>query len=316
MTDEGRKIEIPGSLAGERLDRALAMLTSKSRSETARTVAAGCVRVEGVTTRAGSQRLWAGAVVEVLPEHVAEKTPPSLQESAPLDILFFDGDIVVVNKPSGVVTHRGAGHDHGTLADALIAQFPEMADVGQPDRPGIVHRLDRGTSGALVCARTDLAYDSLVDQLSKRHVRRTYAALTRNHPPSPRGTIDAPIGRDRNNRTKMAVMSDGRDARTHYSTVETFTHPVEASLLRCELETGRTHQIRVHLASIGLPLLGDLTYGVPDPFGIARPLLHAAIVEFGHPATGTDRSFTAPMPDDFASALTGFGSSPSAFATP
>ena len=192
--------------------------------------------------------------------------------------------------------------------------YPEMTQVGEPDRPGIVHRLDRGTSGVLVCARSALAYDSLVNQLAQRLVRRVYAALARGAPPSPTGTVDAPIGRDPQKRTMMAIRADGRPARTHYSVVETFTHPTEASLLRCRLETGRTHQIRVHLASIGMPLLGDLAYGVADPFGIGRPLLHAYELEFRHPADGSDMSFQAPIPEDFAVALGEFGIDPETFA--
>lgn len=315
MTDRLARFEVPESLSGERIDRALSLLTGRSRSDTAKLVAEGCVLIDGQAARANSARVAAGSTVEVIEMHAAAQVPPRDHEIVPFDVLHADADVVIVNKPSGVVTHPGSGHSAGTLADALVERYPEMADVGQPGRPGIVHRLDRGTSGILVCARSAAAYDALVEQLSKRQVRRIYTALTRGHPPSPTGTIDAPIGRDREHRTLMAVTSAGREARTHYSVVESFVHPAAASLLRCRLETGRTHQIRVHLASIGLPLLGDLAYGVPDPFGIGRPLLHAIRLAFRHPASGADMSFGAPMPDDFAEALRGFGSHRSAFPT-
>lgn len=315
MSEGPGRFEIPESLSGERIDRALSLLTGRSRSDTAKMVAQGCVLIDGQTARAGSVRVAAGSTVEFTDMPASATVRGQRRETAPFDVLHVDTDIVVVDKPSGVVTHPGSGHSAGTLADALVEQYPDMADVGQPGRPGIVHRLDRGTSGVLVCARSPRAYDVLVEQLSKRQVRRTYAALVRGHPSSPTGMIDAPIGRDREHRTLMAVTSEGREARTHYSVVETYVHPAEASLLRCRLETGRTHQIRVHLASIGLPLLGDLTYGVPDPFGIGRPLLHAIRLAFQHPVTGADVSFGAPMPDDFAEALARFGGEPSAFPT-
>ncbi len=278
-------------------------------------VAQGTVLIDGQPARAGSTRVASGSTVDVPGVQAPEAIPEQRHEIAPFDVVYDDADIVVVDKPPGVVTHPGSGHAAGTLADALVERYPDMADVGQPGRPGIVHRLDRGTSGVLVCARSSEAYDALVEQLSKRQVRRTYAALARGHPSSPTGTIDAPIGRDREHRTLMAVTSEGREARTHYSVVDTYVHPTEASLLRCGLETGRTHQIRVHLASIGLPLLGDLTYGVPDPFGIGRPLLHAIRLAFQHPLTGAGMSFEAPMPDDFVEALTRFGANPSVFPT-
>ncbi len=315
MSDRPQRFEIPESLSGERIDRALSLLTGRSRSDTAKMVAEGCVLVDRQIARAGSVRVAAGSTVEVTDMQLSEALREQRYETAPVDVLYADGDIVVVDKPSGVVTHPGSGHPAGTLADALVERYPDMAGVGEPGRPGIVHRLDRGTSGVLVCARSSRAYDALVEQLSKRQIHRTYAALVRGHPSSPTGTIDAPIGRDREHRTLMAVSSEGREARTHYSVVESYVHPAETSLLRCRLETGRTHQIRVHLASIGLPLLGDPTYGVPDPFGIGRPLLHAIRLAFGHPATGVEMSFEAEMPGDFMEALRRLGAEPSVFPT-
>ena len=315
MIERLAHFDIPESLSGERIDRALSLLTGKSRSHTSKLVAEGCVLIDGQAVRAGSVRVAAGSTVDVTEMQTAVQIPPQNEEIAPFEVLYADADVVVVDKPSGVVTHPGSGHPAGTLADALVERYPDMADVGQPGRPGIVHRLDRGTSGVLVCARSSRAYDALVEQLSKRQVHRLYAALARGHPSSVTGTIDAPIGRDREHRTLMAVASEGREARTHYRVVETFTHPAEATLLRCRLETGRTHQIRVHLASIGLPVLGDVTYGAPDPFGIGRPLLHAIRLTFGHPTSGAEVTFEAQMPEDFTEALARFGSHPSVFPT-
>ena len=315
MSGDPPSCEIPASLSGQRLDRALSLLTGRSRSAVAKLVAQGCVFVDDQVVEAGSVRVAAGSMVEISESGASEPSERKRTAPVPLDVLHADADIVVVNKPAGVVTHPGSGHETGTLADALVEQYPETAGVGQPDRPGIVHRLDRGTSGVLVCARSARAYSALVEQLSQRHVRRIYAALTKGHPPSPTGTIDAPIGRDREHRTLMAVTAEGRAARTHYSVVETLTQPSPATLLRCQLETGRTHQIRVHLASIGLPLMGDATYGVPDPFGIGRPLLHAFSLALAHPASGSEMRFEAPIPDDFGEALVRFGSHPSAFTT-
>ncbi|WP_419841473.1 RluA family pseudouridine synthase [Candidatus Poriferisodalis sp.] len=312
MNERSERVTVPEALSGERVDRAMSLLTGRSRSETADMVAQGRVLIDGeqVTTR--SVRLSAGSTVEVTPQRSATSAAERRHEAVPFEVLHADADVVVVNKPAGVVTHPGSGHASGTLADALVERFPDMADAGQPGRPGIVHRLDRGTSGALVCARNRAAYDALVEQLSQRLVVRIYAALASGRPPAETGTIDAPIGRDQTHRMRMAVTSDGRWARTHYRVAEMFTHPVEASLLRCRLETGRTHQIRVHLAAVGLPLLGDLAYGVPDPVGIGRPLLHACRLSFRHPTSGADVDIEAPMPADFDRALTAFGSTVSA----
>ncbi len=310
------RFEVTSALQGERLDRAVAMVTGRPRSAVRALVADGAVLLDGVPTTVASTRLSVGTVVHVaavispvMPADAAA-APPISEEPVHVDVVYSDVDVVVVNKPAGVVTHPGTGHPDHTLSDALVQRFPEMYAAGPSDRPGIVHRLDRGTSGLLVCARNSAAYDALVAQLASRRITRIYLALVRGMPESVRGTIDAPIGRDRRHRTMMAVLSDGRAARTHFELVESFSHPVEASLLRCQLETGRTHQIRVHLASIGLPLLGDLTYGVRDPFGIGRPLLHATRLEFRQPSTGEAMSFEAQLAPDFAEAIRQFGGDP------
>jgi len=223
----------------------------------------------------------------------------------------YDDDVIVVDKPSGLVVHPGAGNMEGTLVNGLLARYPEMAGVGSAVRPGIVHRLDLGTSGALAVARTQVAYDSLVGQLAERTVGRRYLALVWGRPEAPTGVVDAPIGRSTKDRTRMAVIGSGRPARTHYDVEETRVEPV-TSLLRCRLETGRTHQIRVHLSAIGHPLVGDRAYGgeregLPEGSPLDRPFLHAAHLAFDHPVTGERMAFDAPLPVDLLGLLERLG---------
>jgi 23S rRNA pseudouridine1911/1915/1917 synthase len=209
-----------------------------------------------------------------------------------------------VNKQPGLVVHPGHGHPGGTMVNGLLARYPEMASVGDPMRPGIVHRLDVGTSGLLIVARTQDAYVVLVSALAQRRVGRGYRALVWGHPESPNGVIDAPVGRDHKDPLRMAVVIDGKPARTRYSTVHNFTRPVELSELECQLETGRTHQIRVHLAAIGHPVVGDGAYGgIRTGVSSPRPFLHAASLSFVHPATQEKMDFSADLPDDLTSIL-------------
>ena len=201
--------------------------------------------------------------------------------------------------------HPGAGHAHGTLVQGLLARFPELAAVGDPARPGIVHRLDRDTSGLLVVARSTTAYEHLVHALAERDVERRYVTLVRGIPEARRALIDAPIGRSTRRRTQMAVRAEGRDARTSYEVVASGS---DVALLVCRLETGRTHQIRVHLAAIGHPVVGDTVYGGGAPAPPAtRPFLHAEALTLDHPVTGERCSFEAELPDDLAAALAGLG---------
>jgi 23S rRNA pseudouridine1911/1915/1917 synthase len=202
------------------------------------------------------------------------------------------------------VVHPGAGNTDRTLVNGLLARFPEMAGVGDPARPGIVHRLDKGTSGLLLVARTQLAYDELVAQLAAREVQRGYRALVWGHLETSEGVIDAPIARSDREPTRMAVSAHGREARTHYALERTYAEPVATSLLACRLETGRTHQIRVHLAAIGHPVVGDDRYrGTRSSFRVARPFLHAASLGVRHPATGEWLTFTSPLPADLQAVL-------------
>lgn len=291
---------VPDALAGERVDRAVALLTGWSRSEIQALLADELVLVGGRVI-AKSRRVRSGEVIELL----AEPAPPSLPtaEHLAIDIRHADEHVVVVAKAAGMVVHPGAGNPAGTLVNALLAPFPEIATVGDPFRPGIVHRLDRETSGLLVVARSDLAYESLVAQLKARAVERCYDALVWGEPASRRGVIDAPIGRSAHRRTRMAVREDGRDARTGYEVVRTWRRPAVAQL-ECRLETGRTHQIRVHLAAIGHPVVGDGTYnGRRDNVALGRPFLHARVLGFVHPESGRALRFEEPLPPDLAAVL-------------
>jgi 23S rRNA pseudouridine1911/1915/1917 synthase len=300
MNEFAEPLVVPASLDGERVDRAIAFLTGWSRRAVQSLVTAGDVLVGGRTV-ARSRRLVAGEVVEVLGGPPAEALPGP--EPVPVEVRHADAEVIVVAKPAGLVVHPGAGHAHGTLVHGLLARFPELADVGDPARPGIVHRLDRETSGLLVVARTQDAYRSLVEALTQHDVERCYLALVWGSPDSPRGVVDAPIGRSTRRRTRMAVRESGRPARTAYEVVRTFAEPGVA-LVECRLETGRTHQIRVHLAAIGHPVVGDGAYGGARPgVALARPFLHATRLEFRHPSTGAPMRFEEPLPPDLAAAL-------------
>jgi 23S rRNA pseudouridine1911/1915/1917 synthase len=213
-------------------------------------------------------------------------------------VVFADADVLVVDKPAGLVVHPGSGNTEGTLVNGLLALAPEIADVGDPARPGIVHRLDAGTSGLLVVARSRAAYTVLVADLAARRVGREYLALVWGHPEAPAGLIDAPVGRHPRDPTRMAVVGEGRAARTRFEVVRRFATP-QVALLRCHLETGRTHQIRVHMAAAGHPIVGDGTYGGQRAqLPLSRPFLHAAGLVLHHPVSGQELAFTSPLPAD------------------
>lgn len=289
--------EIPSALAGERIDRVAAFLTGLPRAEINELIVAGGVKLGGKAVVNRSRKVQEGEIVEVeIPE--AKDPRPRAERSVEVSILHVDDDIIVVDKPDGLVVHPGAGNPSGTLVNGLLAVYPEIATVGEPARPGIVHRLDKGTSGLLVVARSDRAYESLVSQLTARQVHRWYLAMVAGQVESDEGLVDAPIGRSENARTRMAVSGRGRPARTRYRVLDRWDDPAPLSLLECRLETGRTHQIRVHLAAIGHPVLGDARYnGVRASVDCPRPFLHAFHLGFEHPAGG-EVSFESPLPDD------------------
>lgn len=291
---------VPESLAGERVDRAVALLTGWSRAAVKILVEAGDVYVDGrVASR--SAKLVPGTTLEWRAEP-APPAPPGPEPDIEIDVVYSDDDVIVVDKAAGLVVHPGAGHPDGTLVNALLARF-DLAGVGDPARPGIVHRLDRETSGLLVVARTPHAYETLVAALSERTVARHYIAVVRGNPSSTRGTVDAPIGRSTRMPTKMAVRAGGKDARTHYEVTAVYD---DAAKLAVTLETGRTHQIRVHLAAIDHPVLGDSVYGTRDPV-VSRPFLHAAELAFTHPATGAEMRFQSVLPPELEVALASLG---------
>jgi 23S rRNA pseudouridine1911/1915/1917 synthase len=295
-----KEFAVPASLAGERIDRAVALLTGWSRADVAVLVEEGAVRVGGQPV-AKSRRLAEGEEVEV--EGEPEEDAPPVAEPVDFAVVHADDDIVVVVKPAGLVVHPGAGHETGTLASGLLHRYPEIATVGDPMRPGIVHRLDRDTSGLMVVARSPRAYVALTAALAAREIERRYLALAWGRFDARRGTIDAPIGRSATRRTRMAVREAGKDARTGYEVLTQYEHPV-CALVECRLETGRTHQIRVHLGAIGHPVVGDGTYGGDrNPLQPGRPFLHAHSVALIHPVTGQRLEFSDPLPPELAAVL-------------
>jgi 23S rRNA pseudouridine1911/1915/1917 synthase len=311
-----RVVTVPDELAGERLDKVLAKVFPEfSRNRLQSWIEAERVRVDGVPAKI-RQPVPLGASIELVPDLLPEQlafTP----EPVPLDVVYEDDTLVVINKPAGMVVHPAAGNWSGTVLNGLLHRYGEAA-AGLP-RAGIVHRLDKETSGLMVVARTLEAQTDLVRQLQARTVKRRYLALVWGTMPE-EGTIDAPIGRDPRERTRMAVVTSasGKPARTHFRRVDTVIwqrQPVSA--IHCDLETGRTHQIRVHCAHIGHPLLGDPVYGrargkrsvAPLPDGFARQALHAWRLGLIHPQTGRDMQWRAEVPDDMAalSAALGLG---------
>jgi len=287
------------------VDRVVAMLTGMTRSEVAAMVEAGAVRVGGRTVDTRSLRLTEGDQLEVSVSESAVAAPIQPDPAVEVTVVHEDDQVIVVDKAAGVVVHPGSGHRQGTLVQGLLARFPDLADigVGEADRPGIVHRLDKGTSGLLAVARTAPAYQSLVDQLKRRAVERRYLCLVWGHLAAPDGMVDAPVGRANADPTRMAVTTRGRPARTRYHVLERRSDP-DVTLLECRLETGRTHQVRVHLASIGHPILGDARYGGSrSTMPIGRPFLHACRLAFCHPGSGEGMSFSSPLPAELEAVL-------------
>jgi 23S rRNA pseudouridine1911/1915/1917 synthase len=290
-------------VAGERLDRHVAARLDIPRNQVHRWISEGLVHVNGLEAKPSSA-VAAGDRVECSPP--APREERVLPEPGELRVIHEDADLVVIDKPAGLTVHPGAGRVTGTLVHHLLHRYPELAGVGGPGRPGIVHRLDQGTSGALVVARTPLAYARLSRAFAAREIEKRYLGITYGAPSPPSGTIEAPIGRHPQKRREMAVRSSGRAARTGYRTLAS---RAGISLLEMDLATGRTHQIRVHLKSIGHPLVGDPLYGearwkgLPRPLQVSlrdfsRPALHAWRLAFRHPGTGEPLAFEAPVPDE------------------
>ena len=294
--DSPVEIEIPTLLVGERLDRAVALLFDLSRTAVSHLIADGRVTVNGDHLNA-STRLPEGTIRVLVPE---ETSPyPLADPKVSFQIVHEDDAFFVVNKPAGLVVHPAPGALYGTLVNGLLHRDPKLSCVGDPLRPGIVHRLDRDTSGLLIVARTQDAYDYFVGALAEHAVERTYLALLYGHLADDSGVIDASIGRDPRQRTRMAVRRDGKPARTAFTVLQRIHEPAAMSLVRCRLETGRTHQIRVHLAAVGHPVVADGTYAPRRASaGVKRTFLHAAALRFEHPVSGEHIEFHAPLPGD------------------
>jgi 23S rRNA pseudouridine1911/1915/1917 synthase len=296
-----RQVAVPEGLDGARLDAALARMFGLSRSRAAELIGDGMVLLGG-RPAAKSDRVLAGDPVEVTLPAPRLAEPPRPVEG--LAVLYEDDDIVVVDKPRGVAAHPTPGWSGPTVIGGLLAAGHTVATSGAAERQGIVHRLDANTTGVMVVAKSERAYSSLKRAFRERSVDKRYHALVQGHPDPLRGTIDAPIGRHPAGDGRFAVVSDGRPSVTHYDTLEAFR---AASLVSVDLETGRTHQIRVHMAAIRHPCVGDLLYGA-DPvlaerLGLTRQWLHAVSLAFAHPADGRRVSFESPYPPDLAHAL-------------
>ena len=305
--------EIPAALDGQRVDRVVSLLTGLTRSAVSTLVDDGAVNLAGTVVKDRSRRVATGDALEVvIPAHV---TSPAVSPEGDVDVpvVYADDAVIVIDKPAGLVVHPGAGHATGTLIAGLLARFPDLQGLSEPgmaDRPGVVHRLDKGTSGLLVVARTAAARQALTAQLASRHAERRYRTLVRGKVAADAGLIDAPIRRGEADPTRMAVRAGGKEARTRYRVEARYAEPVEASLLECSLETGRTHQIRVHLAAIGHGVAGDTRYQRHGrwPAGLPRlprerVWLHAAGLAFDHPVTGERVSFESALPDDLVAVL-------------
>ncbi len=321
-------VGVPSALDGERLDRGVAMLAGVTRAQAARLVSAGRARLAGAYVQSGSRRLRSGELLEVWPLGTDEQPgrPPASTgtvagaqagvaagrpEAPAASVVYVDEHLVVVDKPAGLVVHPGAGNTVGTLVHQLVAMFPDMALAGPADRPGIVHRLDKGTSGLLVVARTEQARSGLVAQMAARSAHRRYLAVVHGMVEADQGLVEAPVGRSQSQRLKMAVVQGGRQARTGYRALGRSGSPMPVTLVACRLETGRTHQVRVHMAAIGHPLLGDPRYGraglvleearvLPE---LGRPWLHAAELGFVHPLSGEALHFSSVLPDELLASL-------------
>jgi 23S rRNA pseudouridine1911/1915/1917 synthase len=310
FSGEAREVELPPEAAGQRLDKALAgELADLSRARLQALIGEGALSLDGQPVTDGSAKARAGTYLLLIPEPLPADPAP---EAIPLDILYEDADLIVLNKPAGMAAHPAPGTLSGTLVNALLHHCSgALSGIGGVARPGIVHRLDKETSGVMVAAKTDAAHQGLSKLFAAHDIERVYVALARGAPHPAKGVIETRIGRSPHDRKKMAVLrTGGRDAVTLYQ-VERAFGPADrplASRVACRLETGRTHQIRVHLASRGSPCLGDPVYGSGVPAavvreaiaaaGLTRQALHASVLGFVHPVTGETLRFETPLPED------------------
>ena len=292
-------ITIDETVAGERIDKALATIQEGwSRSQVGNWLEEGRIKVNGGDVKAKYKVKVGDEIIVVIPELEELEILP---EDLNLEIVYEDADVLVVNKPRGMVVHPAPGHTSGTLVNGLMHHCKDLSGINGIARPGIVHRIDKDTSGLLMVAKNDVAHESLVNQLVAKTVTRKYTALVHGHIAHDKGTIDAPIGRDQKDRQKQAVVDKGKHAVTHFQVIERFG---TFTLVECRLETGRTHQIRVHMNYIGFPLAGDPKYGPKKTIDFPGQVLHAGVLGFEHPITKEYLEFEAPLPADFAALLT------------
>lgn len=300
--DDRFEIRVEDGDAGTRMDAYLSSVTDNtlSRSFIQKLVAAGKVWVNGEVKEEKKYKVKTGDLLEMqIPEPV--KTENALPEDIPLDIVYEDEDVAVINKPRGMVVHPAPGNETGTMVNALLYHFKDLSSVGGVVRPGIVHRIDKDTSGLIMVAKNDKAHLSLSEQLKVHSITRVYQAVVWNNFKKDEGTVDAPIARDPKNRFRMAVTEGGRRAVTHYRVLERYG---AFTLIECRLETGRTHQIRVHMAYRKHPLLGDALYGPEkNPYGAQGQMLHAKVLGFDHPTTGERMVFECEPPAEFSRVL-------------
>lgn len=288
-----------------RIDAYLAANTDLTRSKIQKLIKDGAVALNGKACKASSAVCAGDSIRILVPETDGDRLPEP--ENIPLDVVYEDDDLAVINKPKGMVVHPAPGNPSGTLVNALLYRFQTLSGAGGEIRPGIVHRIDRMTSGLLVVAKNDFAHEALARQFAEHTAHREYLCLVHGNLKEDSGTVDAPIGRHKTDRKRMAVTEDGRRAVTHWHVLERFG---TETLLDVRLETGRTHQIRVHMAYIKHPILGDEVYGSPAPkLGLNGQALHGYCLTFSHPRTGETMSFTAPLPDDFITAIVRLGGS-------
>ena len=284
--------------AGERIDKALSLMeASWSRSQIGNWLDEDRIVVNGEKVKA-KYKVKKGDVIEVTVPEVEDLE--IIPEDLNLEIVYEDADVLVVNKPSGMVVHPAPGHASGTLVNGLMHHCTDLSGINGVARPGIVHRIDKDTSGLLMVAKNDVAHESLVNQLVEKSVTRKYTALVHGHIAHEKGTINAPIGRDQKDRQKQAVIDKGKHAVTHFQVIERFG---DFTLVECRLETGRTHQIRVHMNYIGYPLAGDPKYGPKKTIDFDGQVLHAGVLGFVHPVTKEYLEFESPLPADFTQLL-------------
>ncbi|NMA89892.1 MAG: RluA family pseudouridine synthase [Amphibacillus sp.] len=285
--------------ANTRIDKLLSdIINDTSRAQIQNWIKSGLVTVNDSEVKANYRVQENDQVVWELPEEESIKVEP---EAIPLDIIFEDDDLLIVNKPKGMVVHPSVGHQTGTLVNALLHHTKQLTTINGEDRPGIVHRIDRDTSGLLIIAKTDQAYESLAQQLKDREAQRTYLALVHGAIPHEYGTIDAPIGRNPKDRQSMAVVNNGKEAITYFEVIERINQ--KYTLIKCSLKTGRTHQIRVHLKYIGFPIVGDPKYGRKKTFQEDGQALHACELGFRHPKTNEWMHFEVEPPQSFINYL-------------